>query len=495
MHEVSDRKQLFIDRRFIEASDGVTLKVNPPVKRPEPVLQSDKPWDAFRLIWYSVAEDEGRYKMWYQAFDDDQWAGGIPRLCYAESNDGLNWEKPNLGLMEYRGSRENNILLENSKMAFIFIDPQGKPEERYKMITVGDERLEFPQVSKTGMGARMGTSPDGLRWNIAPRNVSRIPWDTQKVAFWDPSIDRYVVYLKLVIKEENRPVYPFAAPVDSSPPVVSPNLIRPGRSIGRLEMEDIMQPWPEDRVQTVMAADEIDPPESDIYHHNAYRYPYAADAYFMFPFTYQHFGDSETDVSNDGLNDVQFAASRNGIHWMRYDRRPYIGRGLPGEPDCGQAGGSPFHIRRGSYLYHYRGGWPWTHGGFRRLSDEERQDGANWGRAAYYVSVQRLDGFVSADAGYERAWLVTPPLSFKGSRLELNIDAAAMGEARIELQDEKGKSLSGFSLEDSDRVLINDTAYTAKWRGRADVSSLAGKPVRMKIVMRSARLFAFQFRQ
>jgi hypothetical protein len=54
---VGDQKQLFIDHRFIESSENITLTVNPPVKRPGAILQSDKPWDAFRLIWFSVAED------------------------------------------------------------------------------------------------------------------------------------------------------------------------------------------------------------------------------------------------------------------------------------------------------------------------------------------------------------------------------------------------------------------------------------------------------
>ena len=109
MLDIASQKQLFIDHRFIEDSDAIELRVNPPVKRPGPILQSDRPWDAFNLIYFSIAEDEGLYKMWYQAYDDDQWAGGRPRLCYALSDDGIHWEKPEMGLVEFRGSRKNNI--------------------------------------------------------------------------------------------------------------------------------------------------------------------------------------------------------------------------------------------------------------------------------------------------------------------------------------------------------------------------------------------------
>ena len=489
MYDVSDKKQLFIDHRFIEASESTKLTVNPAAKRPGAILHSDRPWDAFNLIYFSIAEDEGKYKMWYQAYDDDQWGEGVPRMCYALSDDGLNWEKPSLGLVDYQGSKDNNILFENSKLAFVFIDDHGKPEERFKM------KFSLHEGTDAERGTRIDTSSDGLHWKKGSRNVSHIRWDTQKMAFWDPGCGRYVVYLKLNVPEDNEPVYPHVEPIESNPPVVAPKLMRKGRSLGRLEMDDITQPWHEDQVQTVMTADEMDPPDSDIYHHNAYLYPYAADAYFMFPFTYQHFRENETTVKNDGLNDVQFCASRDGIHWMRYDRRSYITRGLPGEPDCGQAHSTPFTIRRGNYLIHYYTGWPWTHGGFRRLTDEQRRDKANWGRGYYGTATQRLDGFVSVDAAYEGGWILTPPITFKGNHLELNIDVAAMGQAGVELQDEEGKPFPGYSLEDCDRVLFNDVAYTVKWNGKEDVSSLAGKPVRLKIAMRSARLFAFQFAQ
>lgn len=126
--------------------------------------------------------------MWYQACDDDQWNGGGPRPCYAESADGLTWEKPDLGLVEYKGSRANNILLEYSKLAFVFVDPHGAPGQRFKMVTTGMDGIQ-PLT-----GARVGTSADGLRWSMAGENCSNIRGDTQKVAFRDGRIGRFVVY-------------------------------------------------------------------------------------------------------------------------------------------------------------------------------------------------------------------------------------------------------------------------------------------------------------
>ncbi|OHB85931.1 MAG: hypothetical protein A2V98_03685 [Planctomycetes bacterium RBG_16_64_12] len=171
-------------------------------------------------------------------------------------------------------------------------------------------------------------------------------------------------------------------------------------------------------------------------------------------------------------------------------------RGLPGEFDFGmvQCGGG-LHFRRGDYLYQFYAGWPWTHGGFRRLTPAQRQDKAvTWGRQTLYLAKQRLDGFVSADAPYSGGWLVTPPLVFEGHRLELNVNVAAMGDARVEIQDADGNPIPGFTRDDCNRILMNDVAYTVGWGDTSDVSALAGKPVRLRFEMRSAKLYAFQFR-
>ena len=351
----------------------------------------------------------------------------------------------------------------------------------------------FKLIHWTGPGIAVATSADGLHWDRPLHRVSMLAADTQKMAWWEPRLNRYVVYLRVMVEEENRPVFPFVDPVESDPPVVAPKLLRPRRAVGRVEVDDLLAPWPEAEIRTVLAADEHDPPDSDIYTHGLYRYPYAADAFFMFPMTYQHHREGETTVANDGLNDSQFCASRDGVHWMRYDRRPYLARGTAGEPDCGQTHTSEFHFRDGDHLYQYYGAGPWTHGGFRALTLDQRRDRANWGRGFINVARQRLDGFVSADADYTGGWLTTPPVLYSGRELTLNIDVAAMGEARVEIQGEDGRPVPGFSSGECDRVMVNDVAHIVRWNGNADVGSLAGRPVRLRFDMRSARLFAFQF--
>ena len=125
MLNVGNRKQLFIDHRFIDTARDVELTVNPPVKLPGPVLRGEHQWESFSIGWSCVLEDDGLFKLWYAASDSDQWAGGRWHLCYATSEDGRTWEKPELGLVEYDGSKRNNIVLADCKLPYIFVDPNG----------------------------------------------------------------------------------------------------------------------------------------------------------------------------------------------------------------------------------------------------------------------------------------------------------------------------------------------------------------------------------
>ena len=112
---IGSRKQLFIDRKFIQSDTGVTLRMNPPVKAGV-ALAPDRPWEQGWLTGSGyVSEDGGRYRMWYIVIPPASRIGEAPGLlCYAESDDGRAWRKPNLGLYDYNGSKANNILMPRS---------------------------------------------------------------------------------------------------------------------------------------------------------------------------------------------------------------------------------------------------------------------------------------------------------------------------------------------------------------------------------------------
>ena len=107
--------------------------------------------------------------------------------------------------------------------------------------------------------------------------------------------------------------------------------------------------------------------------------------------------------------------------------------------------------------------------------------------------VMRLDGFISVNAGYETGEFITKPLIFSGNQLELNFSSAGAGNVRIEIQDADGKAVEGFTLEDSDSLRGDSISQFASWQKNSNLSSLAGKPIRLRFQMNEADLYSIRF--
>ena len=134
-------------------------------------------------------------------------------------------------------------------------------------------------------------------------------------------------------------------------------------------------------------------------------------------------------------------------------------------------------IRRGDEIWQYvdEGG---AHGG-----DAER---------VYYRYRQRLDGFVSLDAGARTGTALTLPLRFQGDRLSLNIKAT--GSAKVAVTDENGEAIPGFDFHDCDEIKGDFVDKAVTWRSGKDLKVLKGKAVRLKFQLRDAKLYAFELR-
>jgi hypothetical protein len=105
----------------------------------------------------------------------------------------------------------------------------------------------------------------------------------------------------------------------------------------------------------------------------------------------------------------------------------------------------------------------------------------------------RTDGFASLHAPYERGECVTKPVIFSGKSLELNVATSAAGSVWVELQDADGEKIPGFTWKDSDEIIGDTIARTVTWKNNADVSALAGRPVRLRFIMKDADIFAYRF--
>jgi hypothetical protein len=216
-----------------------------------------------------------------------------------------------------------------------------------------------------------------------------------------------------------------------------------------------------------------------------------------FPSAYRHYpvGDTEDTGAagkddrgryrNDGPVDVQLSVSRDGVLFSRPDRRPYVPLGLEGDWDGGQTYMGLGMLRKSAEIWMYYSGTTHTHGAYDPRADH-REGGI--GRL-----VQRLDGFVSADADYQGADFCTPLLTFSGPHLQLNVDCSALGQVWVEIRDAQHHVIPGYSLAECIHIDRNHIAAPVRWRERDSVGALVGRPVRLHLRLRACKLYAFQF--
>jgi hypothetical protein len=186
--------------------------------------------------------------------------------------------------------------------------------------------------------------------------------------------------------------------------------------------------------------------------------------------------------------DIQLAVSRDARHFTRPGpRRAFLSTGLDGTWDSKWLYPALRPIRMSDELWIYYTGTNHDHAS--RLDAKAAREETAISRA-----VIRLDGFVAAEADYEGGTLLTPAFRFSGKRLELNLNTGAGGVARVELMRESGEPIRGFTMAEADELNGNSVRMIATWNGGgSDVSALAGQAVRLRIKMRAAQLFAFQF--
>ena len=208
----------------------------------------------------------------------------------------------------------------------------------------------------------------------------------------------------------------------------------------------------------------------DVYRTRAIKYPWAADTYLAFVWRFNSNQERQTDL----------VVSRDGVTWTAYAGS--LGYYIPGYFNYDgyqmvEAIAQDGLIRRGDQIWQYAEFHSGPHGG---------------GVGRTVRMKQRLDGFVSLDAGAQTGSIVTKPLIYTGSQLTLNVQA--VGQVRVALLDENGQALAGFDLNDCDPIQTDSTEVIATWNGQQDISTHAGQTVRIKFELQNAKLFAFEIK-
>lgn len=462
-------RQLFVDDFLVEKTDltrtyhQAEKYAGNPVMVPETADEIGR--DAFLFlgqggVFYDPAD--GVFRMFYVA----GWRGG---LAMATSTDLIHWQRPDLGLaggnlllppgMKWTGPALQTAGSDNC----VWLDTEAvDPAERLKLMTCWMHVA--PEDRPQGFNHSLHTSADGRVWSPGtPTGMA----DDYCSFFYNPFRQVWAFSIKQYVGRRGRARYyaenrDFRAGADWSKAVF----------------------W--------TGTDRLDEPEpADGYPHGGDQpqlYSLNAVAYesLMVGMHYIHRGPDNGICDRERfpkLIDLELGFSRDGFHWSRPDRRPFIAASR----QEGTWDRAYLHSTAGMFLvmgdrlvFPYVGT-----SGVAPNGDRGMYTGGSIG-----LAMLRRDGFASFDAGDTPGTLTTRPVTFNGHHLFVNVDCPR-GELRVEVLDRDGEMIAPFSLADCVPLTTDRTLVRVQWQNAADLARLAGQPVRFRFHLRQGSLYAF----
>ena len=481
--EIGADKQLFIDDLIIHRTDGLVRTLNQPAKYVgNPIMIPLYPWEG-RLELYGTVwrdEEEGRFRMWYQGLggmgippmdyggstlgdvpgQESTWKDFDPttllmNVAYATSDDGIFWERENLGLVEYQGSKDNNIVLLDAGFGNVIKDTRDpNPDRLYKSLFWESRDFDPGGKPNTGESVSVAFSPDGLRWTRYDGNpVIAKASDTHALLEWDDLHQKYVAYPRPTTREG-----------DAS------------RRVGR-SVSDDFENWSE--IEEVLAPDDQDAPGMEIYGMPVFKYEGLYLGQLWAYHTPLEEVGNKSKTRNIATIDVQLAVSRDGIAWERAGgRKPFIPNGPPGSIDAGEIWTALAPVVMDDELWFYYGTGDQLHGVTGRSGP-------------LCLAKLRLDGFMSVDAGDETGTLVTRPFRCEGGTLSINAQARG-GSVGLAVLDAAAVQNEGYAMADCAVFDGDSVSHHVTWREKTSLDDLKGRDIRLKFYLRNAKLYSFR---
>jgi len=460
MHNEPDlsKAQLFLDDTWIEDANFVSRQWHQPRKFPDPVLKPEHPWEHWCPVMYgTVLHWRGRFRMWYNCWTREP----KPRVCYAESTDGVAWEKPRLGVCEFDGSKDNNIVLQSEAPRYIDdISVIDDPDDGEWPIKALFWEGKIHDLKQPDWGIWAARSKDCIHWDRSPGLV--LPhWGDRFNAASVKIAGKYVVLGR------------------------APGSRPHGRQAWRTESRDLIH-WSEPKKS--LARDVEDPVNMEYY------------SATLFPYEGLTLGSIERMYMSPDRLDVELVWSYDaGRAWQRAPKRPAFLSPSEGARRWDDTwvnlptNGPIRHQGRLWFYYSARSGahgspYPFNHG-------------------AIGLALLRVDGFASLMAGERTGLVVTKPMRWPKADVHVNADPRrdlishpgfCSGDVRVEARDAAGKAMRGFTWDDCEPVpqTVNDPDASRKvlWRGGRSLRRLAGKRLRLAFRLRDAHLYSFRAR-
>lgn len=462
--DIGSSLELFVDHYLIDTMEGIRLKLHEPQLR-EVALTFDRPWEGRFCGYITVIKDGNHYKMYYRGIPTAGADGsGDEVTCYAESDDGIHWIKPNLGIFEVSGARDNNVILcKNPPFSHNFspfLDTrQGiSSDERFKALAGTEESGLFGFISA-----------DGIRWKKVSEKslLTKGAFDSQNVSFWSEAEGCYICYFR----------------------TWTGGSYAGYRTVSRATSKDFLN-WSEP-VQMKFG----DTPPEHLYTNQTHPYFRAPHIYVSLPMRFMPGRKVLTDEQAKSLNvyvdkdkpsntyandcaEVAFMTSRGGNKYDRTFMEGFIRPGLDAGNWASRAGLAALGIVPTSPT---------------EISIYKQNHYAQPTSSLARYTL-RTDGFVSLNAPYQGGELITKVLKHSGKELLINFSTSAAGGIRIEILNEEGVAIPGFTLQEADEIVGDSIERIVSWKGKSDVSALAGIPIKLRFVMKDADVFAIRFK-
>ena len=455
--DIGSRRELMVDHYLIDRLEGAELRPQVPIDRGV-AIPFDLPHEgAFSGYVSVVTLPEGTFRAYYRALPSaGQDGSDMEATAYAESADGVHWTKP-----------ENNIVLQHAAPVThnfsVFYDYKpGVPEdERWKGI--GGTNKE---------GLVRFVSADGVKWRKLMGDQRMLPphegyrYDSQNLIFWSEAEQQYLCYFRNFKEVEG---------------------MGRVRWISRATSPDFIN-WTEEGEMSFRSTDGGMAPTEHLYTNQTGAYMRAPHIYVSIAARFLPGRQVLTEIEAKAvgvdpgyfkdISEAIFMTTRGGTVYDRTFLEGYVRPGLGYENWTSRTNYPALNV---------------IQTGPTEMSFFVQR---GYGQPAHHLSRYslRLDGFGSLHAGYTGGEMVTKPFRFTGSELEINYATSAAGSIRFELQDETGRVLTGYSLEDSREIIGDEISRVVSWSGGTSVADLAGKTVRLRVAMKDADLFSLCFK-
>ncbi|NOZ22757.1 MAG: hypothetical protein GXP25_16890 [Planctomycetes bacterium] len=433
---------LLVDSTGIAKNEGVSLTVCEATRYPDnPVVRLGRPGspDAIRCHFDgSVYYIDGTFRMWYKAVSSARHAN-----AYAESKDGIHWTKPRLGLVDFGGNKQNN-LIPMAGGAIVFHDPDDKdPSRRFKKAVV--------KPSPQGIGSlwSLAFSPDGLRWKTVQR-PDPILWHKAESDVLTRIGGEWFIYAQGTTKQTGRIAVAFHSNNINTPP----------------------SEWKKEVVWTMRD-------KYGVYQAHHGIKPWVRGGLIIGVYGILH----DRHELRDATIDLGMLLSHDGIHWREpWPLATILRRGQEGAWDSMfilQGAPCFVNVRDKTYLY-YGGTDTGNMGDFVQIGLATlRRDGFG------YVGIDI--GWTFSQPGPRTGGFTTVPIRLHDrtkERVLLNVDNLSKEKeqfVKVELLDDKGSPIPGYTLADADPLTDNGIAVPATWHGDSSLAKVQSDVIRLRV--------------